>query len=90
MKNQPRLKTKFFYRVIRVENIIERKAFEEKLIATIAACPVCRPSQDWLGWFAWSEKVRKSGLWNSNFINSPARFGEKDLTRLEQLAKESR
>ena len=65
----------------------ERKEFEEKLIATLSTCPICRSSETWLGRFAWSEKVRKSGLWNNNFVDSPARLTENDLARLEQLAK---
>lgn len=83
------IKSKFFFRVIPVDSVDERRAFEEKLIATIAACPVCRPSHSWLGRFAWSEKVRRSGLWNSNFVDSPARLTEKALARLEQLARKT-
>ena len=83
------LRSRFFFRVIGVDSVEERKVFEEKIIATIAACPVCRPSEKWLGNFAWSEKVRRSGLWNSNFVDSTARLTEEDLTRLEQLAYET-
>lgn len=83
------LRSRFFFRVIHVNNAEERKVFEKKLIATISACPVCRPSEKWLGNFARSEKVRRSGLWNSNFVDSPARLTEKDLMRLEQLACET-
>ena len=27
------------------------------------------PSPDWLGGHAWNEKVRKSGLWNSDYVD---------------------
>lgn len=79
------LMSRFFFRVIGVDSVEERKVFEEKIIATISACRVCRPSEKWLGNFAWSDKVRGSGLWNSNFVGSSARLTEKDLMRLEQL-----
>jgi len=80
------LKSKFFFRVIRVDGEEERRIFEEKIIATLSSCPVCKPSEKWLGRFAWSGKVRRSGLWNSDFIDSVARLTEKELKRLEQLA----
>ena len=83
------LRSKFFFRVVRVNSLKERKLFEEKLIATIAACPVCKPSDNWLGHFAWSEKVRKSRLWNSNFVDSSKRITEKDLERLEHLIRKT-
>jgi hypothetical protein len=80
------LRSKFFFRVIPTNSAEERKEFEEKIIATISACPVCKPSEKWLGNFAWSEKVRRSGLWNSNFVDSFKRLTEEDLMRLKQLA----
>jgi len=83
------LRSRFFFRVIDIDNVDERQMFEEKIIATISACPVCRPSEKWLGNFAWSEKVRRSGIWNSNFVYSHARLTEKDLMRLKQLAYET-
>ena len=81
------IRSTFFFRVIPMDRVQERKWFEEKLIATIAACPVCQASSTWLGRFAWSEKVRRSGLWNSQFIDSPARLTANDLLRLKQLAQ---
>jgi hypothetical protein len=41
---------------------------EEKLVATVSLCPICKPSEDWLGKYAYSEKVRSSGLWNSSYV----------------------
>lgn len=81
------IRSTFFFRVMPMDRVQERKRFEEKLIATSAACPVCQASSTWLGRFAWSEKVRHSGLWNSHFIDSPARLTANDLLRLKQLAQ---
>lgn len=81
------LRAKFFFRIVAVDDTDERKALEEKLIASLAACPQCRPTEGWLGHLAWSEKVRGSGLWNSNYVDSENRMDAKDLKRLVQLAK---
>jgi hypothetical protein len=80
------IRKNFFFRVILVDNVQERKLFEKNLINTISVCPICRPSRDWLG-NAWGEKVRKSGLWNSNHVFSSASFTEKQLIRFEELVK---
>lgn len=62
------LKTNFYFRCIEVENHDLRNSFEEKLVATISLCRVCKPSDGWLGKYAYSDKVKNSGLWNSNYI----------------------
>ncbi len=58
---------RFRVRCVRIENREERNRLESRLIATVAACTVCGPSATWLGRFASREKVRASGLWNSEF-----------------------
>lgn len=83
------LRSKFNFRVVEVDKVFERENFEEKIIATIVACPVCKPSENWLGKFAWSIKVRESGLWNSNFVSSPRKMTESDLALIERRVKET-
>lgn len=83
------LRSKFSFRVLRVERKEERRLFEERIIATLSSCTVCKPSNNWLGRFAWSEKVHRSGLWNSEFTDSLERLTEKDLKRLRELASMS-
>jgi len=73
---------------VAVDDVEERKRLEEKLIASLAACPQCRPSKSWLGQYAWSEKIRKSGLWNSNHVDSENKMKASDLERLKQLVKQ--
>jgi hypothetical protein len=59
---------------------------EEKLIATVSLCPVCKPSEGWLGKYAYSEKVRSSGLWNSSYVfESEKRLNANDLKKLQEL-----
>jgi len=83
------LHSKFFFKVVAIPDIRERKAFEEKLIATLASCPQCKPSEGWLGRFAWSEKVRRSGLWNSNYVDSENKIDVDDLESLKQLVRQT-
>jgi hypothetical protein len=61
------LKNNFSFRCVEFKNREMRNSFEEKLIATVSLCPICRPSEDWLGKYAYSDNVRKSGLWNSDY-----------------------
>ncbi len=79
------IRTKFCFRVIPMENVEERKVFEKKLIASLANCPLCRPSDNWLGHFARNAKVRRSGLWNHNYVDSDEQMCVTDIERLEQL-----
>ena len=81
------LRSNFFLRVVTVDNFEEREVLEEKLIASLAACPQCRPSEGWLGRFAWSERVRRSGLWNSNYVYSENRMDVSDLERFRKLVR---
>jgi hypothetical protein len=39
--------------------------------------------------FAWSIKVRESGLWNSNHVNSPRKMTKSDLALFEQRIRET-
>jgi hypothetical protein len=60
------LKSNFSFRCIEIEKRDLRNSFEEKLVATISLCPVCKPSDSWLGKFAYSDRVKNSALWNSD------------------------
>ena len=81
------LRSKFFFKVVAVKDVKERKMLEKKLIASLSACSECRPSDGWLGRLAWSEKVRRSGLWNSNHVDSENRMDINDLERLRRLVR---
>jgi hypothetical protein len=83
------LRSKFHFRVVKVDDMFERKNFEEKIIATLVACPVCKSSENWLGRFAWSIKVRECALWNSNYVNSSRKMTESDLILFEERVRET-
>jgi hypothetical protein len=78
------LNSAFSFRCVRIDDMGERNTFEARLIATLAACPVCKPSQAWLGHLAYPRTVRESGLWNTEFVGG-ATLTHDDMRRLEQL-----
>lgn len=60
------------FRCVEISNQQQRNQLEKLLIATIAQCPKCTASKNWLGWSAYSEEVRKVGLWNRHHIRGAA------------------
>lgn len=74
------------FRCLRIDDLKERNAFEALLIATVAACPTCTPSPDWLGKHCYSTAVRATGLWNSEFVYGTT-VTEEELDRLHTLAR---
>ena len=57
-------------RLVEMRAMSERNIMEAFLIATLAACPDCTPSEGWLGRCARSAVVQRCGLWNSQFVGS--------------------
>ncbi len=58
----------------------------EKGVVTVSLCPICKPSEDWLGKYAYSEKVRSSGLWNSSYVfEAEQRLNPYDLEKLQEI-----
>jgi hypothetical protein len=82
------LRERFTFRCVWVPGRNERNELEALLVATLAACDVCRPSSSWLGRCAYSEKVRASGLWNSQCVGG-ATIGPSDLRRFQALVSAS-
>ena len=82
------LRRSFRFRCVMVEDREERNELEAALIATLAACPMCGPSTSWLGRYAYSDKVRSSGLWNSNHVGGPTITGHQ-LARFQGLVEAS-
>lgn len=44
-------------------------ALEKRLIATVATCPGCHPSAEWLGSFSPLSGIRESGLWQVQHLH---------------------
>ena len=64
------LRARFRFRCVSIPDRQERNHLEAILISSLSACPVCRPSGGWLGQFAYSDIVRRTGLWNSQFVGA--------------------
>lgn len=67
------LRENFSFRFIEVESQSERmgtSGLESRLIGTLANCNICSPSKTWLGNYSPLEKIRSSGLWQVQHINS--------------------
>ncbi|MGH2720597.1 MAG: hypothetical protein ACRDJO_03195, partial [Actinomycetota bacterium] len=62
------LRSRFRFRCVRIDDPDERNRLESRLIASVAACPVCQPSAQWLGRHAYPDVVQRSGLWNSQGV----------------------
>jgi len=48
----------------------DRLHYEARLIGTVSGCTNCGPSNNWLGQFSPKDKIKKSGLWQENHLNS--------------------
>ena len=63
------LKNNFSFHCVNINDKQLRNKMEKILIATISSCQICsKPAKKWLGSYAYSDKVKYSGLWNSNHI----------------------
>jgi hypothetical protein len=83
------LADRFSFRCVRVDDMSMRNRLEDRLIATIAACPTCRPSAGWLGQHAYPALVRSSGLWNTQHVGG-AVLTARDMSLFRQAVSTSR
>lgn len=82
------LRADFRFRCLEVTDLQMRNLLEERLTATLSLCSVCCPSDAWLGKHAYSDNVRRSGLWNSNYVFDSSRLtSERDLQLLNELVE---
>jgi len=81
------LKTDFRFRCIEIIPMNQRNEMERKLIATLARCHECGPSETWLGRWTYSEKVQRSGMWNSEYVDDAYEMTMSDLEEMEKAVK---
>jgi len=80
------LRNNFWFRCLEIKDRSLRNSLEKQLVATISLCPLCKPSRSWLGNFAYSENIRESGLWNSDFVFEKGYLiNDHDLKTLSKL-----
>lgn len=92
MENQVRelLRNSFWFRCIDIKEQGLRNTLEKKLIATISLCPICKPSENWLGKSAYPAKVQSSGLWNSDYVFDQEKIlDESEIRRLAEIIKQT-
>ena len=63
----------------------DRLELEERLIATISLCMICKPSSSWLGLHSPVEKIRRSGMWNVQGLWKETGVSKDDLKKLQSL-----
>ena len=83
---------KFSFRFIIIEREEERigaKGLESKLIATVARCKKCKPSENWLGRYSPVPEIRNSGLWLRQHLNA-SEIDEKDMVKIEALIQKTK
>ena len=78
------LRETFTFVCFAVPTSTERLSIESGLIALLSQHALGAPSSSWLGYYAASDKIGHSGLWNSNEIDA-APLTAIQLARLEEL-----
>lgn len=62
------IRDNFTFSVIEVPDKRERLSIEKKIISVVSSCKECYPSDNWLGRFSTNEKIKSSGLWQTQHI----------------------
>lgn len=57
------IRTNFTFSIIGTPDATAALALERRCIATVASCPCCHPSPEWLGSYSPLRGVREGGLW---------------------------
>jgi hypothetical protein len=84
------LRERFWFRFILFEGQAQRMGstgMESRLIGTVSACGVCRPSDGWLGRYSPIERVRRSGLWQVQHVWGPGLREADQQALLDTIAK---
>jgi hypothetical protein len=82
------LKAHYWFRCIEVTDKEYRYELEPLLIATIHQCPNCSASENWLGRFAFDEKVKNGKLWQSHHLNGSV-FSKDQFENFKALINKS-
>lgn len=73
----------FWFRSVEIPEQTQRmgsEGLERALIGTLARCPQCGPSDDWLGRYSPEPRIRESGLWLVQGLRAaPLSLVQKDM-----------
>ncbi len=78
----------FTFKCFMVADKRQRLDLEERLIATLAKCPACEPSKNWLGLYSASREIRQSGLWNFQHTDSNKYLTQDCQSKLRELIQQ--
>ncbi len=77
------------FRTVEIEDIRFRNLMEGKLIGILSSCPECVASSEWLGRFAYNERVRSSGMWNSDHVGGRVGLTPEERRRLTMAVEDT-
>ncbi len=86
------LRERFSFRFLIIEKEDERigsKGLESKLIATLAKCKECRPSENWLGRYSPIPEIRGFGLWLRQHLRAHG-IERGDMEKIEILVQKTK
>jgi len=76
------IRERFSFSCIRCDSESKRLRLEEGVIALLAQVHISQPSKGWLGYYAGNEKIKRSGLWNTQHVEgSPLTVEELSLMK---------
>jgi hypothetical protein len=78
------IRTNFSFSLIQMNLGENRKLYESRIIATLAQCSECKPSDNWLGRYSPVEKIRVSGLWNVQHVGGET-LNQKEFMFLQEM-----
>jgi hypothetical protein len=84
------LREDFFIKCVKIDDREFRNYLERVIIRDLSHCPTCKPSQNWLGRFAYNPKIRELGMWNSEFALGPLAALDDYLRRFEDLVTQTK
>lgn len=88
-KSKEYIKTRTKFSIVQVDDKEIRDILEKTIVSTISLYNFhnsCIPSENWLGKYAYSDKVKSSGLWQIDFV--PGTKYELSLELLNQFEKQ--
>ena len=83
------LRTTFSFRYLILENEFQRIGpcgLENRLIGSVSNCSCCKPSSEWLGNYSPINKIRISGLWQTQHLWTEE-INDVDVVEIEESIK---
>lgn len=79
------IQTNLSFCVFRVEDKEQRLFWETTIVSTLAQSNELKPSPEWLGNYSPKDKIRESGLWQVNGLNSNC-LSEQKIDELKKMS----